>query len=269
MSKPKSKIKKIVLICLGIILALILIIAISAAVSSKKNVKAMNKAIDDAVSLISQRYNVTSVPIDEYEQVKVYGVMKFHVKQYYVEDIGNLSIMKINMGVMQMATMVLTPQDKNLPMVSADYMYMLGSRKSYFEFYDLVEFKDEEYNSLLSQLQNMKGPYSDLKDIKMDKAWYDDLKTFSMYKSGKTSDDEALEQMLMDGMEIYLNAADKLPELTDTQKHRKNEITKEYANNLITKGGVSTDAFKKSLGKDTTRDFFSKVLFGTEKIDLL
>lgn len=269
MKKTKKIIKKVVIIFVLVLLALILIIGISAAVSSKKNVKAMDNAIDGAVSLISERYNVTPVSIDEYEKIKVYGVMKFHVKQYDVEGLGNLSVMKVNVGLMQMATLVLTPQDRNLPMVSADHMCIFGNRKSYFEFYDLVEAKDEAYNSLISELQNMNGPYSGLKDIEMDPAWYDNLKTFSMYKSGKTADDKALAQMYTDGLEIYLNAADKLPQLTDAQKAKKNEITKNYTEGLITKGGVSTDAFKKSLGEDKTRDFFSKVLFGTENVDQL
>lgn len=265
MKKLKGKLKKVLLICLGIIVVLIVIIAIFA----NKNVKVMNKTIDDTISLISQKYNVTSVQNDEYETMKVYGVMKFNVKQYDVENIGNLSVMTVNMGVMQMATFVLNPQDKNLPMVSADYMYILGKRKCYYEFYDLVEVKDKEYDSLLTQLQQMNGAYSELKDIEMDEAWYDEFKTVGMYKSGKTSDDEALTEMLTDGMEIYINSADKLPELTDLQKKKKNDITKEYTEGLITKGGISTDAFKKSLGEDTTRDFFSKVFFGTEKIDEL
>lgn len=38
------------------------------------------------------------------------------------------------MGIMQMATAVITPRDKNMPLLSADYMYILGKRKAYLEF---------------------------------------------------------------------------------------------------------------------------------------
>ena len=46
------------------------------------------------------------------------------------------------------------------------------------------------------------------------------------------------------------------------QKHL--DVTQEYSDGLIDKGGVSTDVFKKELGEAKTRDFFNKVFFGTE-----
>lgn len=55
--------------------------------------------------------------------------------------------MRVNMGVMQMATVVITPREKNLPLLSADYMYILSNRKSYLEFYDVVKEKDSKYNA--------------------------------------------------------------------------------------------------------------------------
>ena len=51
------------------------------------------------------------------------------------------------------------------------------------------------------------------------------------------------------------------------QQKTKNEITKDYTDGLISNGGISTDMFKASLGEEVTRDFFSKVLFGTGKMD--
>ena len=44
----------------------------------------------------------------------------------------------------------------------------------------------------------------------------------------------------------------------------KRKLCKEYSDGLISNGGISTDVFKEQLGEDTTRDFFDKVLFGTE-----
>ena len=44
---------------------------------------------------------------------------------------------------------------------------------------------------------------------------------------------------------------------------QKKQITLEYTNGLIEKGGVSTDIFKKSLGTQATKRFFDETLFGT------
>lgn len=57
--------------------------------------------------------------------------------------------MKLNMGVMQMATFVLTPDEKDIPVLSADYMFMLPIRKTYLEIYDLVIYNDDTYKSYL------------------------------------------------------------------------------------------------------------------------
>ena len=35
-------------------------------------------------------------------------------------------------------------------------------------------------------------------------------------------------------------------------------VIEEHSNNLIEKGGVSTNVFKEELGEETTRDFFNK-----------
>lgn len=60
-----------------------------------------------------------------------------------------------------------------------------------------------------------------------------------------------------------METAKDLPLLSDEEKAAKLAITQEYCDNLVEKGGVSTDVFKKALGSETTKDFFDKVLFGT------
>lgn len=57
--------------------------------------------------------------------------------------------------------------------------------------------------------------------------------------------------------EDYLNLQN------DKKLLQKKQITLEYTNGLIEKGGVSTDIFKKSLGTQATKRFFDETLFGT------
>lgn len=73
--------------------------------------------------------------------------------------------------------------------------------------------------------------------------------------------------MLCDGLEAVLDASSGSPKLTEDQKKAKNAITRDYTDGLISNGGIPTDMFKSSLGEDVTRDFFSKVLFGTGRMD--
>ena len=92
--------------------------------------------------------------------------------------------MRVNMGVMQMATVVITPKDKNMPLLSADYMYILANRKCYLEFYDVVKEKDEQYNQLLTALSGVQSQYNHLDDIETSSAWYQHLLTVTSYKGG-------------------------------------------------------------------------------------
>ena len=144
--------KKKLFIILGIILGIILLAILVISSIAKTNVAAMNDCVESVLDELEANYTLTPVDVGEYEDLTIYGIMKFDVEQYKIEGIGNLSIMRMNMGLMQMATIVITPKDKNLPLFSVDYMYILSNRKAYLEFYDVVKEKDEQYNALLSAI---------------------------------------------------------------------------------------------------------------------
>lgn len=261
--KKKGKGKKILFGILGGIAALILILVIVVAVIANQNVRAMDSCVEAVLAELRSEYTVTEVDPGEYQQMTISGIMKFHVEQYDIEDIGNLSVMRVNMGVMQMATVVITPQDKNLPLLSADFMYILSNRKAYLEFYDVVAEKDQQYMSLLEGIGNVHKNFEHLEDITTSPAWYEHLLTVTVYKGGTAKADADLEKMLVDSLHVYLTEAKSFPLLDEAQKAEKLAITVEYTDGLIEKGGISTDVFKKELGDEETKKFFDQVFFGT------
>ena len=111
-----------------------------------------------------------------------------------------------------MLTFVITPYEKNLPLLSADYMYILGTRKIYLEFYDLVENKDDNYTLLLSKLKSTMENYANLEDIEASDAWYDHLLTVTTYKTGKPKDDKTFNALLTDNLQVYSDFAKSLPQ---------------------------------------------------------
>lgn len=255
--------KKVLLTILGIIFAFILIIVTIVSIIAGKNVKAMNSCVDAVLAELEKHYTVTPRDPGEYKNMKVYGIMKFKVEQYDIEEIGNLSIMRVNMGVMQMATAVITPRDKNMPLLSADYMYILSNRKAYLEFYDVVKEKDDTYNQLLTSLADSVKKYDYLENVETTPAWYADLLTVTSYKGGKADVDNDLENLLTDSIRIYAEHSKSLPLLSESEKEEKIAITTAYTDGLIEKGGISTDVFKSSLGDEVTKHFFDNVFFGT------
>ena len=259
--------RKILFGILGGLLALILVVVIAVAVIAGGNVKAMDSCVEAVLAELDKEYTVTELDPGEYKQMTIYGIMKFRVQQYDIQDIGNLSIMRVNMGVMQMATVVITPQEKNLPLLSADYMYILSNRKAYLEFYDVVAEKDEQYMGLLDSLKEVHKDYEHLEDITTSPAWYEDLLTVRVYKGADKKADADLQNLLVDSLNVYLTEAKDFPLLTEEQFLEKQTITVEYTDGLIEKGGISTDVFKNSLGDEETKRFFDKVFFGTGLIN--
>lgn len=255
--------RKVLRMILGVLLTLIVAVVLLVTVNASRNVKAMNRSIDAVLTELNKNFTVTEVDPGEYKEMKMYGIMKFKVSQYNVEGLGNLSVMRVNAGVMQMATIVITPKDKNLPLMSADYMYILGNRKSYLEFYDVVKEKDATYNQLMAALADVVDNYTHLEDFEASEAWYEHLLTVDAYKAGKAKDDLETEKLLADSAKVYLEHGKALPELSEEDKTEKRNITLAYTDGLIEKGGISTDVFKAQLGPEVTKDFFDQVFFGT------
>ena len=260
--KKKKKWPKVLLVIFLLIAALAGFIVFNAS----QNMKVLNSTYNSGMKTLSDCTGVAPVDAGEFKQIKMYGLMKFDVSQYEINDTGNLSVMKVNMGFMQMISFVITPYDKNMPLMSMDFMYIMGKRKAYVEFYDLVADKtSDDYISVLDKIKEFESKYSSLEDISTDPAWYDDLMTIALHKAGKRpDDDEQIEEMFCDAIRCYMEKANELDKLSDEEKAVKREITQKYSDNLISKGGVSTNVFKKALGEDKTKEFFDKVFFGTE-----
>ena len=261
----KKKIGKVLLIILLVIVLVIGALAGFIAYNASKNMKIMNRTLDEGMQALSERANVTELDAGEYSEIKLYGVMKFDVKQYEVEELGNLSVMKVNMGFMQMVSYIITPYEKDMPMLSMDFMYILSSRKAYAEFYDLTADREApEYVAVLDNIREFEGRYADLEDITTEPAWYDDLLTVVLHKAGKKKNDDKIREMFTDAIETYMEQADGLDKLSDEDEAEKVYITQVYCDTLVERGGVSTDVFKKELGEKKTKGFFDNVLFGTE-----
>lgn len=231
-----------------------------------KNTQAMNAAVETALSLLRERYRLTPMDPGRFGTIKVHGVMKFLVEQYTVEGIGNLSVMRMKMGLplMTMATVVVTPFEKNLPLMSADLIYMMGNRKAYIEFYDLVAEKDGSYLSHISRLAAISERYASLPPCPPAPAWYDPLLTATAYRGGKAADDPQLIALLGECVRGFTEMCAAAPPLGGAAQAEKRRITAGYVDGLVKRGGTSTNVFKKALGEETTREFFGRVFFGTE-----
>ena len=251
--KKKHIVRNILLIIAGLIILLVCIIVFQA----NRNVRQMEICASEAISQISSENELHQVDCSEFSNFKIYGFMNFDTEQYEIEDLGNLCMIRANGGVMQMLTMVITPAKKDLPLISVDYMYMLGNRTAYIEIYDLNTGESEIRDAAIERMISINSRYSSLVFAAVFSA------PASLKKVTSKEDAELLE-MLKDYLTEYLKAESETELLTENMIPIKIDAMESYTHRLISEGGVSTDVFMKNFGKEKTEKFFDTVMFGTE-----
>ena len=211
---------------------------------------------DVLLSRIAARYTLSALDAGEFATLKANG-MKFTVQAYHAEGLGHVSVMRAKgfCGLMKMDTLMIVPEDKDLPLYSYDRIYAAGNDTLIVELYDtLVSPLD------LSALQKALAHRTYLAERDPGKHWYDAIKLAgSISKKGKRAQTPELDALTYEHFEAYLNA----PAADTADKAQRHDRSAAYVDGLLTNGGPSTDVFKKTLGADATAKLFRAVLFGT------
>lgn len=236
---------------------------------TKFNSYMMNQEAEKVLGILSEYYNVKPLDAGEFSNISVTAplapgfmvTMDFDIQQYEVEGYGNLSVMKTD-GVQQMSTIVLTPFDKNLPLISTDYMFMGENRISYIEFYGLGIDGDENM-PVFDALRPLTEKYARYANQPPTPGWFDEVRTMGLFKATTYKDDDAISQMLYDSFRITMDASVDSPDLDLAQRIARYNKTQDYVDNLISNPGVSTAIFNMCLGQERTSQFFNNVFFGT------
>ena len=211
---------------------------------------------DVLLSRIAARYTLSALDAGEFATLKANG-MKFTVQAYHAEGLGHVSVMRAKgfFGLMKMDTLMIVPEDKDLPLYSYDRIHAAGNDTLIVELYDtLVSPLD------LSALQETLARRTYLAERDPGEHWYDSIKLAgSISKKGKRAQTPELDALTYEHFEAYLNA----PATDTADKAQKRARSAAYVDGLLTNGGPSTDVFKKTLGADATAKLFRLVLFGT------
>lgn len=211
---------------------------------------------DTLLGILRETYSLRETDAGEYASLKVNG-MRFSIKAYYAEGLGHVSVMKARgfFGLMKMDTLMIVPQEKDLPLYSYDRIFAMGNDTLIVELYDtLTEPLD------LSSLDGVKAGFTHLPERDPGEHWYDGIKLpQSLSKKGKKAQTTDLDALTEAHFKAFLHA----PANAVSDKAKKQELSAGYVNGLLTNGGPSTDVFKKELGAEKTADLFHRVLFGT------
>ena len=207
---------------------------------------------------IADRFPLHLQDPEEVRHMKVSG-MHFAIRSFRVKGLGHVSVMEAKgfFGLMKMDTLIITPTDVDMPLLSYDRVNAMGNDTLIFELYDTLLGKTE-----LSALDRVKEEYAALPDHDLGEHWYDSIKlTQSIAKKGKRLHTAAFHAAADAYLQAWLDCAEAaMPSKPDAKKEKASV----YVEGLLQHGGPSTDVFKKSIGAEKTAELFRTVLFGTK-----
>ena len=213
------------------------------------------------LKLVEHRYLLKEKNVGEFKSFKAKG-MTFTCKAYEAEGLGHVSVMcaKGFFGLMQMDTVVIAPEKRDLPLLSYDRIVAMGNDTLIVELYDTMG--EEKVNMCL--INSVKNKYSVLPERfangEEPKHWYDDLRLpETTSKKGKKKDKQAFDAYAIEYVSSYLSLEAKDCDVEDKKKR-----TNLYVDGLLTQCGPATDVFKEEFGFDKTSDILKTVLFGTK-----
>ena len=213
------------------------------------------------LDLIKEKHPLKSKSVGELKTFKAKG-MTFVCEAFNAEGLGHVSVMRAKgfFGLMKMDTLVIAPENKDLPLLSYDRIYAMGNDTLFIELYDTMGEKKVD----VSTIRAVKEKYASLPERlakgEEPKHWYDDIRLpETTSKKGKKAHTNSFDAYTLDYISAYLSLDGET-----CDRDAKIARTKVYANGLISQGGPATDVFKKEFGEEKTGEIIRKVLFGTK-----
>ena len=212
---------------------------------------------DKILSRLQQKYSLTAIDAGEFAKLKANG-MTFTVGAFHAEGLGHVSVMRAKgfFGLMKMDTLIINPTEIDLPLYSYDRIFAMGNDTLIVELYDTLV---HPYDA--ASLASVKNDYVDLPERDPGVHWYDSIKLpESISKKGKKTHTTRMDQLTLAHFDAYLAG----PAATVADRAAKQAKASYYVNGLLSRGGPSTDVFKKALGEEKTAALFREILFGTK-----
>ena len=237
--------------------------------TSYTNRSTMTNLIEQGKEIIQKEYELEQVDIGDFKKVMVYYILPFYSEVYKIDTLGIVSIMTMNVGMMEMLTFNINPYYKDLPQLTIEYMITFNTRKFYIDIYDFMINKEaEDYKDFIKKIEELNTKYSVLDDITSDENWYDKYLAANVKKSGSILQDKKMMNIFSDIISYYIEYAKNAKELSQSDAKTKYDLTKDFCDKLVENGGVAINNFKKSLGDDKTKEFLGNVLYGYLHIEV-
>ena len=232
--------------------------------SFQENQQFIRDIHETGLQILKEHCSVTEREVPEMFRTLNAGDMEFQIRQFHVDGIGNLTLMKTDTSEhIMMTTFIISPFCRDIPLFTSDYILQSDRLAVLNEVYALMCEKGSAYEKAVQQFrENMER--CPLEQIPVNPEWYDDIRPTFAYRKGTQANKPEIMKLFTENLHTLLACAEELPLLqTKEEKQQKWNCVYEYATKPVEMGGISTNVFKQTLGEEKTKEFFYQVFFGT------
>ena len=129
---------------------------------------------------IQGKYNCKSVNAGVFGKVMIEGA-KFKISAFDVKEVGRVATveMKRLIGLWEMQSLIITPNEKDIP------IYYYNRHREKGNYVCRVEMFDTQLNEIVvSDFIELEKKYDILQDLEQSERWYDDMKLYGAVKKG-------------------------------------------------------------------------------------
>lgn len=212
---------------------------------------------DLILSELSREYTVTERDAGRYGVLRRSG-MTFRISSYDIRGLGSMSTIDMSamLGLMQMESVVLTAEEKDLPLFSMDFIKAAGKRTMLAEFYDTMLAPLDGASADAYRL--VKARYAYLPRFETEKRWYDGIRYDFSLAAADRSLKTLREEIAAAYLDAYMGNIGRAPSADPAEKKAK---TAEYVDGLFRNGGPAVDQFRKLFGEEAAREIFGTLVF--------
>lgn len=232
----------------------------------QRNIASLERRLEVGLALLEEHYQLEPVEVDPVMVRMEIGGRPHEVAQYNIKGVGNLLLMTVkDSDQAQLGSFVLTPYEKNLPLLSSDYVFTGEKRFFLIEVYALAAYQDDAWQRTIQRFADIRDSYSEWTDMPTRPCWYDEIRPVLLSKVYGPDRDEQAIQIFLEALEAFIAAEQDVPDFpNDTARQAKWQANSDYADALIDQGGVSTQLFTAAIGTENTRRFFREVFFAPD-----
>ena len=191
--------------------------------------------------------------------------VNFELERYKALGLGNIAYVRATgfFGLFRMETIVITPFERDVPMLIVDKAMIMGIDELVIELYDTVLDKRLLESEYIKKMDSHRSAASNLKDNQLAEKDYDVMKLSPSLSKIGIMKKAALDSLLRLYMNEYAQMASEAPEVEHIEE--KAALQEAMMERFIEKGNPFVDVFKKTLDEDKVRLLFSRFIFGVRQ----